>query len=68
MEKIFEMLGIEDRALKVTLASFQLKGDADQWWKYEKGSVGGAWEAFVNAFQVKFLSLAAREKLREQFW
>ena len=42
MEKTFEMLGIEDGALKVTLTSFQLKGDADQWWKYEKGSVGGA--------------------------
>ncbi|KAF5933551.1 hypothetical protein HYC85_029722 [Camellia sinensis] len=67
MEKTFEMLGIEDGALKVTLASFQLKGDAGQWWKYEKGSVGGAWEAFVNAFQEKFLSSAAREKLREQF-
>ena len=50
MSKTFEMLGIEDGALKVTLASFQLKGDAGQWWKYEKGSVGGAWEAFVNAF------------------
>ena len=67
MEKTFAMLGIEDGALKVPLASFQLKGDAGQWWKYEKGSVGGAWEAFVNAFQEKFLSSAAREKLREQF-
>ena len=28
MSKTFEMLGIEDGALKVTLASFQLKGDA----------------------------------------
>ena len=63
--KTFEMLGIEDDQLRVTLASFQLKGDAGQWWKYEKGRVGGAWEAFVNTFQEKFLSLAAREKLRE---
>ena len=28
LEKMFEMLVIEDGALKVTLASFQLKGDA----------------------------------------
>ena len=35
MSKTFEMLGIVDGALKVTLASFQLKGDAGQWWKYE---------------------------------
>ncbi|KAF5933939.1 hypothetical protein HYC85_030110 [Camellia sinensis] len=65
--KTFEMLGIEDGALKVTLASFQLKGDAGQWWKYEKARVGGTWEAFVNAFQERFLSAAAREKLRDQF-
>ncbi|KAF5934503.1 hypothetical protein HYC85_030674 [Camellia sinensis] len=57
MEKTFEMLGIEDGALKVTLASFQLKGDAGQWWKYEKGSVGGAWEAFAP-------ELVASEKRR----
>ena len=31
MEKTVEMLGIEDGALKVTLASFQLTGDAGQW-------------------------------------
>ncbi|CAL5331388.1 unnamed protein product [Camellia sinensis] len=65
--KTFEMLGIEDGALKVTLASFQLKGDAGQWWKYEKARVGGTWEAFVNAFQERFLPAAAREKLRDQF-
>ena len=61
--KTFEMLGIEDEGLKVTLASFQLKGDAGQWWKFTKGRIGGTWEAFVNAFQEKFLSPAVREKL-----
>ena len=65
--KTFEMLGIEDEGLKVTLASFQLKGDAGQWWKFTKGRIGGTWEAFVNAFQEKFLSPAVREKLRDQF-
>ena len=66
--KTFEMLGIEDEGLKVTLASFQLKGDAGQWWKFTKGRIGGTWEAFVNAFQEKFLSPAVREKLRDQFY
>ena len=65
--KTFEMLGIEDKGLKVTLASFQLKGDAGQWWKFTKGRIGGTWEAFVNAFQERFLSPAVREKLRDQF-
>ena len=32
-----------------------------------RGRIGGTWEAFVNAFQEKFLSPAAREKLRDQF-
>ena len=63
--KTFEMLGIEDEVLKVTLASFQLKGDAGQWWKFVKGRLDGTWEAFVNAFQEKFLSPAVREKLRD---
>jgi len=44
-----------------------LKGDAGQWWKFTKGRIGGTWEAFVNAFQEKFLSPAVREKLRDQF-
>ena len=41
MSMTFEMLGIEDGALKVTFASFLLKGDAGQLWKYEKARVGG---------------------------
>ena len=68
MTKTFEMLGIEDGALKVTLVSFQLKGDAGQWWKYIQGRIGGMWEALVDAFQEKFLSPTVREKLRDQFF
>ena len=53
--KMFEMLSIEDRGLRVTLASFQLKGDAGQWWKYVRGRIGRTWEAFVEDFQDKYL-------------
>ncbi|GMP35335.1 hypothetical protein CsSME_00007809 [Camellia sinensis var. sinensis] len=35
MMKTFEMLGIEDEGLRVTLASFQLKGDVGQWFAPE---------------------------------
>ena len=38
-----------------------------QWWKYARGRIGVDWEAFVNAFQDKFLPPTAREKLRDQF-
>ncbi|KAF5932813.1 hypothetical protein HYC85_028984 [Camellia sinensis] len=61
------MLGIEDDGQRVTLAFFQLKGDAGQWWKYARGRIGVTWEAFVNSFQDKFLPLTVREKLRDQF-
>ena len=62
--KTFEMYGIEDEALKVTLASFQLKGEAGQRWKCTSGRIGATWEAFVDAFQEKVLAPAIREKLR----
>lgn len=39
MVKTFEMLGIEDNGLRMTLASFQLKGDTGQWWKYARGRI-----------------------------
>lgn len=65
--KTFEMLDIEDGGLRVTLASFQLKGDAGQWWKYAPRFIGGTWEAFVDTFQDKFLPPTIRKKLRDQF-
>lgn len=64
--KTFGMLHIEDGELRVTLASYYLKWDADQWWKYAKGLVGPTWEAFVVAFQDKYLPSIARERLRQE--
>ncbi|XP_028105693.1 uncharacterized protein LOC114304741, partial [Camellia sinensis] len=65
--KTFEMLHIEDGELRVTLASYYLKGDASQWWKYAKGRIAPTWEAFVKAFQDKYLPPTARERLRQEF-
>lgn len=65
--KTFEMLHIEDCELRVTLASYYLKGDAGQWWKYAKGRIAPTWEAFVVAFQDKYLPPTARERLRQEF-
>ncbi|CAL5444876.1 unnamed protein product [Camellia sinensis] len=45
----------------------EMLGIEDGAFKMTLGSVGGPWGAFVDAFQGKFLSSAAREKLREQF-
>ncbi|XP_028085594.1 uncharacterized protein LOC114286618 [Camellia sinensis] len=65
--KTFEMLHIDDSELRVTLASYYLKGDAGQWWKYAKGRVGPTWEAFITAFQDKYLPPTTRERLGQEF-
>ncbi|XP_028087309.1 uncharacterized protein LOC114288014 [Camellia sinensis] len=67
MVKIFEMLHINDSELRVTLASYYLKGDASQWWKYAKGRVGPIGETFVITFQDKYLPPTVRERLRQEF-
>ncbi|XP_028087916.1 uncharacterized protein LOC114288596 [Camellia sinensis] len=61
------MFHIEDSELRVTLASDYLKGDAGQWWKYAKERIEPTWKAFVVAFQDKYLSPTARERLRQEF-
>ncbi|XP_028060573.1 uncharacterized protein LOC114264169 [Camellia sinensis] len=65
--KTFDMLHIDDGELRVTLASYYLKGDAGQWWKYAKGRIAPTWEAFVTAFQDKYLPPTAQERLRQEF-
>ncbi|XP_028103181.1 uncharacterized protein LOC114302363 [Camellia sinensis] len=65
--KTFEMLHIKNSELRVTLTSYYLKGDAGQWWKYAKGRIELTWEAFVVAFQDKYLPPTARERLRQEF-
>ncbi|XP_028070551.1 uncharacterized protein LOC114273010 [Camellia sinensis] len=61
------MLHIEDSKLRVILASYYLKSDAGQWWKYAKGWIAPTWEAFVVAFQDKYLPPTARKRLRKEF-
>ncbi|XP_028082364.1 uncharacterized protein LOC114283685 [Camellia sinensis] len=62
--KYFEILDIRESELWVALASYQLKGDAGQWWKYAKGRIEHAWEAFSHAFQEKYLPPTIRKILR----
>ncbi|XP_028085074.1 uncharacterized protein LOC114286177 [Camellia sinensis] len=65
--KSFEILDIRENELRVALAAYQLKGEAGQWWKSVKYRVDHTWEAFMQAFQDKFLPPTARERLRKQF-
>ncbi|XP_028105410.1 uncharacterized protein LOC114304453 [Camellia sinensis] len=61
------MLHIKNSELRVTLASYYLKRNASQWWKYAKGRIEPTWEAFVVAFQDKYLPPTARERLGQEF-
>ncbi|XP_028062686.1 uncharacterized protein LOC114266002 [Camellia sinensis] len=65
--KTFEMPHIENSVLRVTLTSYYLKGDAGQWLKYAKRRIESTWEAFVVAFQDKYLPPTARERLWQEF-
>ncbi|XP_028108053.1 uncharacterized protein LOC114306930 [Camellia sinensis] len=65
--KSFEILDIRDGELRVALASYQLKGDISQWWKYGKGQIEHTWEVFTYAFQKKYLPPTVRECLRREF-
>lgn len=54
------MLKVEDEGLSISLASFQLKGDARYWWKYAKNTVGNTWVPFTEAFLAKYFPSFAR--------
>ncbi|XP_028084147.1 uncharacterized protein LOC114285297 [Camellia sinensis] len=62
--KTLDMLRVEDEGLRVSLATFLLKGDANYWWKYVKGIVGATWVAFTDAFLAKYFPHSAREEER----
>ncbi|XP_028090828.1 uncharacterized protein LOC114291034 [Camellia sinensis] len=65
--KSFEILDICEDELQVALATYQLKGEIVQWWKYVKNHVEHTWEAFTHTLQEKFLPSTARERLTRQF-
>ncbi|XP_028110227.1 uncharacterized protein LOC114308767 [Camellia sinensis] len=65
--KTLDMLRVEDEGLRVSLVTFQLKGDAKYWWKYVKGTVGATWVTFTEAMSAKYFPPSTLEGLREQF-
>ncbi|XP_056163094.1 uncharacterized protein LOC130136784 [Syzygium oleosum] len=71
LEKAFALLGCTE-AEKVTLAVYQLQGNASDWWKATQGRVFPAcvdqnWTAFVQAFNEKYFSVSARERKMTAF-
>ena len=70
-EKIFEVLQTP-AAEKVGLATFQLKGDAEYWWRSARqlmtaNQVVITWDTFKRAFLEKYFPETAREDMEEKF-
>ncbi|XP_076912613.1 uncharacterized protein LOC143570977 [Bidens hawaiensis] len=72
IEKLFEVLGVED-VFKVRLATYKLEDDAHRWWKTLKAARGGdnyvatlPWNEFRTLFYQQYFTDADRsEYLRE---
>ncbi|XP_056169591.1 uncharacterized protein LOC130138725 [Syzygium oleosum] len=71
LEKTFEVLGCTDEE-KVTLAVYQLQGNASDWWRAIRGQVFSAgttltWTIFTKTFNGKYFSKSAREQKLVEF-
>src|ERR1044072_6879715 len=70
-EKIFEVLQTP-AAEKVGLATFQLKGDVEYWWRSARqlmtaNQVAVTWDTFKQAFLEKYFPETARDDMEEKF-
>ncbi|XP_030445963.1 uncharacterized protein LOC115668694 [Syzygium oleosum] len=71
LEKAFEVLGCNDEE-KVTLAAYQLQGNANDWWEATMGRVFPAgiaqnWAMFVETFNSKYFSESTQEQKLAEF-
>ncbi|XP_030444133.1 uncharacterized protein LOC115666563 [Syzygium oleosum] len=71
LQKAFELLRCFEEE-KVTLATYQLQGNANHWWKATKeivfpGNMAINWNAFVEAFNRKYFSECARDRKVKEF-
>ncbi|XP_030473593.1 uncharacterized protein LOC115691161 [Syzygium oleosum] len=71
LEKVFSLLRYSDED-KVTLAVYQLQGNANTWWEATQRRVfpegtAQVWGAFVEAFNNKYFSDCAKERKMNEF-
>ncbi|XP_056162533.1 uncharacterized protein LOC130136284 [Syzygium oleosum] len=71
MERIFNKLNCTDDD-KITLAEYQLEGNAKNWWRASKDAVfpegtAKTWDGFVKAFNGKYNSDCARDRKMTEF-
>ncbi|GFS43664.1 hypothetical protein Acr_00g0086290 [Actinidia rufa] len=58
---------VTEEDLRVMFASYQLQGDALQWWKTMEEVVAKKWEPFKKAFLDQYFTDTAKEALRMEF-
>ncbi|GFY95611.1 hypothetical protein Acr_10g0009960 [Actinidia rufa] len=58
---------VTEEDLRVLFASYQLQGDALQWWKTMEEVVAKKWEPFKKAFLDQYFTDMAKEALRMEF-
>ena len=58
---------VTEEDLRVLFASYQLQGDALQWWKTMEEVVAKKWEPFKKAFLDQYFTDTAKEALRMEF-
>ncbi|GFY95027.1 hypothetical protein Acr_10g0004120 [Actinidia rufa] len=58
---------VTEEELRVLFASYQLQGDALQWWRTVEESVAKKWKPFRKAFLDQYFTNTARESLRMEF-
>ena len=68
VEKIFEVLGVEDR-YKVRLATYKMEDDAQTWWRGVKHAHGGdsfaatlPWNDFKEIFYQQYFPASQQER------
>ena len=64
LEKSFEICDIPNEK-KVSLAVYQLKEDAYNWWREAKGKIQGqlTWEVFKEVFFTEYFTASTREQM-----
>ncbi|GJS14688.1 zinc finger, CCHC-type, retrotransposon gag domain protein [Tanacetum coccineum] len=73
IEKIFEVLGCDDR-FKARLATYKLEGDAHSWWRAYKQAKGGdayvatlSWNDFRDIFFLQYFPYSEKERCEREY-
>ena len=70
VEKVLEAMEITSNATRIRLATFQLEGEAQVWWKWARTSrdlEAMTWEKFQDLFMGKYFSDTARHAKAQEF-